>query len=115
MKGYGKYAKPYLSAFIIGPCLMITEVIGEIMLPKMMSLIINNGVADRNHGYILQMGFLMVCVAFFMAISGIGGAYFSAKASICFTSDLRKDLFARVLKFSFRNIDDFSTGSLVPG
>ena len=92
---------------------MITEVIGEIMLPKMMSLIINNGVADRNHGYILQMGFLMVCVAFFMAISGIGGAYFSAKASICFTSDLRKDLFARVLKFSFRNIDDFSTGSLV--
>ena len=113
MKGYGKYAKPYLSAFIIGPCLMITEVIGEIMLPKMMSLIINNGVADRNHGYILQMGFLMVCVAFFMAISGIGGAYFSAKASICFTSDLRKDLFARVLKFSFRNIDDFSTGSLV--
>ncbi len=113
MKDYGKYAKPYLSAFIIGPCLMITEVIGEIMLPKMMSLIINNGVADRNHGYILQMGFLMVCVAFFMAISGIGGAYFSAKASICFTSDLRKDLFARVLKFSFRNIDDFSTGSLV--
>ena len=113
MKGYGTYAKPYLSAFIIGPCLMITEVIGEIMLPKMMSLIINNGVADRNHGYILQMGFLMVCVAFFMAISGIGGAYFSAKASICFTSDLRKDLFARVLKFSFRNIDDFSTGSLV--
>ncbi len=113
MRGYGKYAKPYLSAFIIGPCLMITEVIGEIMLPKMMSLIINNGVAGRDHGYILQMGFLMVCVAFIMAVSGIGGAYFSAKASICFTSDLRKDLFARVQQFSFQNIDDFSTGSLV--
>ena len=113
MKGYGKYAKPYLSAFIIGPCLMITEVLGEIMLPKMMSLIINNGVAERNYGYIVQMGFWMVCVAFFMAVSGIGGAYFSAKASICFTSDLRKDLFSKVLQFSFRNIDDFSTGSLV--
>ena len=113
MKGYGKYAKPYLSGFIIGPCLMITEVLGEIMLPKMMSLIINNGVAERNYGYIVQMGFWMVCVAFFMAVSGIGGAYFSAKASICFTSDLRKDLFSKVLQFSFRNIDDFSTGSLV--
>ena len=113
MKGYGKYAKPYLSAFIIGPCLMITEVLGEIILPKMMSLIINNGVAERNYGYIVQMGFWMVCVAFFMAVSGIGGAYFSAKASICFTSDLRKDLFSKVLQFSFRNIDDFSTGSLV--
>lgn len=83
------------------------------MLPKMMSLIINNGVAERNYGYIVQMGFWMVCVAFFMAVSGIGGAYFSAKASICFTSDLRKDLFSKVLQFSFRNIDDFSTGSLV--
>ena len=35
MKGYGKYARPYLSAFILGPCLMITEVLGEILLPKM--------------------------------------------------------------------------------
>ena len=41
MKSYGKYARPYLSAFIIGPCLMIMEVLGEIMLPKLMSLIIN--------------------------------------------------------------------------
>lgn len=113
MKGYGKYARPYMSAFIIGPCLMITEVIGEIMLPKMMSLIINNGVANRDQGYIVQMGLMMVCVAFVMAVSGVGGAYFSAKASICFTSDLRRDLFARVQQFSFQNIDDFSTGSLV--
>ena len=113
MRGYGKYAKPYLSAFIIGPCLMITEVLGEVMLPKMMSLIINNGVASHDQGYILRMGLWMVCVAFAMAASGIGGAYFSAKASICFTSDLRKDLFARVQQFSFQNIDDFSTGSLV--
>lgn len=113
MKGYGKYARPYMSAFIIGPCLMITEVIGEIMLPKMMSLIINNRVANRDQGYIVQMGLMMVCVAFVMAVSGVGGAYFSAKASICFTSDLRRDLFARVQQFSFQNIDDFSTGSLV--
>ena len=113
MKSYGKYARPYLSAFIIGPCLMIMEVLGEIMLPKLMSLIINYGVAERNSGYILQTGLLMVGVAFLMALSGIGGAYFSAKASICFTSDLRRDLFARVQEFSFQNIDDFSTGSLV--
>ena len=113
MKSYGKYARPYLSAFIIGPCLMIMEVLGEIMLPKLMSLIINYGVAERNSGYILQTGLLMVGVAYLMALSGIGGAYFSAKASICFTSDLRRDLFARVQEFSFQNIDDFSTGSLV--
>lgn len=113
MNGYGKYAKPYLSAFIIGPCLMILEVLGEIMLPKLMSLIVNYGVAGRDFGYILRTGLVMAGVAFLMALSGIGGAYFSAKASICFTSDLRRELFAKVQQFSFQNIDDFSTGSLV--
>ncbi|MCI9560469.1 ABC transporter ATP-binding protein [Clostridiaceae bacterium] len=113
MRGYGKYVKPYFRAFLIGPCLMIAEVVGEILLPKMMSLIINNGVANQDQRYIVQMGLMMAAVAFFMAVSGIGGAYFSAKASICFTSDLRRDLFERVQQFSFRNIDEFSTGSLV--
>lgn len=113
MKRYGKYVKPYLSAFIIGPCLMITEVLGEIMLPKLMSMIINNGVSNRDSGYIVSIGLCMLGVAILMAASGIGGAYFSAKASICFTSDLRKDLFAKVQQFSFKNIDDYSTGSLV--
>lgn len=113
MKQYAKYAKPYLGAFIIGPCLMLTEVLGDILMPKMMSLIINHGVAAHDTGYILRMGLYMVLVAAVMAVSGIGGAYFSAKASISFTSDLRKELFEKVQRFSFKNIDDFSTGSLV--
>lgn len=113
MKRYKKYISPYLSAFILGPLLMLTEVAGEIMLPKLMSLIINNGVANRDIRYIIMIGLLMVLAAAVMAVGGIGGAYFSAKASISFTSDLRQDLFAKVQKFSFKNIDDFSTGSLV--
>ncbi len=92
---------------------MITEVLGEIMLPKFMSMIINNGVADRDVGYILFMGAVMVLTTFVMAAGGIGGAYYSAKASICFTSDLRDDLFGKVQEFSFKNIDAYSTGSLV--
>lgn len=113
MKRYKKYISPYLSAFILGPLLMLTEVAGEIMLPKLMSLIINNGVANRDIRYIIMMGLFMVLAAAVMAVGGIGGAYFSAKASISFTSDLRQDLFAKVQQFSFKNIDDFSTGSLV--
>lgn len=113
MKRYAKYAKPYLSAFIIGPCLMIAEVLGEIMLPKLMSLIINHGVANRDGGYIVKVGLCMVLVACVMAFSGIGGSYFSAKAAISFTTDLRQDLFDKVQQFSFKNIDDYSTGSLV--
>lgn len=113
MKRYGKYIKPYLSAFILGPLLMLTEVLGEIMLPKLMSLIINNGVANRDMSYIISVGLIMILTSLIMAIGGIGGAYFSSKASICFTSDLRGDLFSKVQEFSFKNIDQYSTGSLV--
>ena len=113
MKRYGKYVKPYLSAFIIGPCLMLVEVVGEILMPKLMSMIINNGIADRDTGYIIRIGLCMLAAAMIMAIGGVGGAYFSSKASICFTSDLRRDLFAKVQQFSFKNIDAYSTGSLV--
>jgi len=113
MKRYGKYVKPYLSAFIIGPCLMLVEVVGEILMPKLMSMIINNGIADRDTGYIIRIGLYMLAAAMIMAIGGVGGAYFSSKASICFTSDLRRDLFAKVQQFSFKNIDAYSTGSLV--
>ncbi len=113
MKRYVAYIKPYLSAFLLAPLLMLTEVFGEILLPKFMSLIINNGVANRDTGYIIRMGIIMVLTAIVMAAGGVGGAYFSAKASICFTSDLRDALFAKVQNFSFKNIDQYSTGSLV--
>lgn len=113
MKRYGKYIKPYLPAFVLGPLLMMTEVLGEIMLPKLMSLIINNGVAQRDTGYIINMGLIMILTSLVMAVGGIGAAYFASKASICFTSDLRGDLFAKVQDFSFKNIDQYSTGSLV--
>lgn len=113
MKRYKKYITPYLSAFVIGPLMMLTEVAGEVMLPKFMSMIINNGVADRNLAYIGKMGALMVLTVLFMAVGGILGAYFAAKASISFTSDMRNDLFQKVQQFSFENIDGYSTGSLV--
>ena len=113
LKRYKKYSTPYLSAFVIGQLMMLTEVAGEVMLPKFMSMIINNGVASRNVAYIGKMGTLMVLTVLFMAVGGILGAYFSAKASISFTSDMRNDLFRKVQQFSFENIDGYSTGSLV--
>ena len=112
-KRYKSYILPYKSAFILGPLMMVTEVLGEILLPKFMSMIINHGVAQKDGGYILKMGLVMAITSFLMAAGGILGAYFAAKASISFTTDLRRDLFARVQQFSFKNSDTFSTGSLV--
>lgn len=113
MKRYWKYIRPYLSAFIIGPVLMIIEVIGEVVLPKLMANIINIGAANHDVPYIIGMGSAMLGMAALMIMGGIGGAYFAAKASISFSSDLRSDVFNKVQKFSFANLDQFSTGSLV--
>lgn len=113
MKRYWKYIKPYLHAFILGPLLMIVEVLGEVVLPKLMSLIINHGIVEGDVPYIVKTGIMMILFALLMAAGGIGGAYFGAKASINFAADLRKDAFKNVQNFSFANIDQFSTGSLV--
>lgn len=113
MKRYWKYIKPYLPAFIIGPLMMIVEVIGEVVLPKLMANIINVGVSNGSAGYITGTGVLMILVALLMMAGGVGGAYFGAKAAVSFAADLRKDAFDKVQTFSFANLDQFSTGSLV--
>ena len=113
MKRYWKYIKPYLPAFICGPLLMIVEVIGEVLLPKFMANIINIGAANQDVPYIITMGIVMVVTALLMMAGGIGGAYFAAKAAISFAADIRKDTFEKVQKFSFANLDQYNTGSLV--
>lgn len=113
MKRYFKYIKPYLPYFIAGPFLMVVEILGEIMMPYLLALIINEGVGERKIPYIVTVGIVMIAVALFMLLGGVGGAFFAAKASVNFATDLRSDVFAKVQKFSFANIDGFSTGSLV--
>ena len=119
MKQYKKYVIPYKSAFILGPIFMIVEVLGEIILPKLMSMIINYGcgqdvtVAAKGPAYIIGIGAAMIGTALLVMMGGVLGAYFAVKASVNFAGDLRRDVFAKVQKFSFANIEKFSTGSLV--
>ncbi len=114
MKTYKKYITPYLYAFILGPILMIVEVIGEVVMPKLLQLIIDNGVnGDGGTSYIIKTGLLMILTAILMLLGGVGGAFFAFKASINFAGDLRQDVFEKVQQFSFANIEKFSTGSLV--
>ncbi|MBQ4612973.1 MAG: ABC transporter ATP-binding protein [Clostridia bacterium] len=114
MNRWYKYVKPYLPFFILGPLCMIVEVIGEVVMPKLLSVIINNA----NDGTLtvassLSVMGLMILTAALMMIGGVGGAYFGAKASVNFAADLREDVYARIQQYSFANIDKFSTGSLV--
>ena len=114
MKYWFKYVKPYLLYFILGPLGMITEVVGEVVLPYLFAIVINKA----NDGTLTVEGslgimVLMILTAAVMMTGGVAGAYFGAKASVNFAADLRADCFAKVQTYSFSNIDKFSTGSLV--
>ena len=96
---------------------MLTEVAGEIVLPKIMASMIDSGigaeVAGLGTGYILSRALLMIACIGIMIIGGIGGHFFAIRASVYFSADLRQGVFEKVQNFSFKNIDNFSTGSLV--
>ena len=125
-----KYIKPYLKYFIIGPLCMIVEVIGEVLMPKLLSTVINfgTGATDEapgivkwlysvfdgsNTAFILTVMVGMILTALLMMIGGVGGAYFGSKAAVNFAADLRSDIYKKVQQFSFANIDRFSSSSLV--
>ena len=118
MKRWLEYVKPYWIYFVLGPLGMIVEVVGEVVLPKFLSAIIDNGVGTKESvgngsQYIIFITIAMIVTAVLMLLGGVCGAYFGAKASVNFAADLRSDVYRKIQKFSFSNIDKFSTGSLV--
>lgn len=107
-----KYIKPYLPYFIFGPVCMIVEVIGEVVMPKFLSLVINNA-ANQRPLFSVGIAAAMIVTALLMMAGGIGGAYFGAKAAVSFASDLRLDVYKKIQSYSFANIEKFSSASLV--
>ncbi len=113
LKRWLRYARPYALYFVVGPLCMIVEVIGEIVLPKLYANIVNVGIETGNVRYIVVTCLLMILTALLMMTGGVGGAYFASKASVNVAADVRRDVYAKIQKFSFANIDRFSTGSLI--
>ena len=113
MNSFLKYAKPYKKYFLFGPIFMVIEATGDIVLPFLVAQIINNGAVNHDIPYILRTGGWMVGFSVIMAVFGTLGAKFAVNGSVNLAADLRFDVFSRIQEFSFKNIDDFSTGSLI--
>ncbi|MGN1344148.1 MAG: ABC transporter permease, partial [Traorella sp.] len=106
VKGYGKYA-------LICMTVMALEAGLEMMLPFLMSKIVDVGIVNKDLAYVLKIGSFMLLLALMSLCCGAAGARFSALAGMGFGSQLRKGLFEKIQTFSFSNIDHFSTPSLV--
>ena len=107
------YLKKYKCFFILGPIFVAFEACGEVILPYLTAGIINVGAANHDIPFIIKNGVMMAAIAIAMLIAAMIGSVFSIQGSVNLSADLRRDVFRRIQKFSFANIDDFSTGSLI--
>lgn len=109
-----KYLKPYWYFAILAPLFMVGEVAMDLMQPKLMTKIVDEGLlGGLGVGYILKIGALMLGLAVLGGIFGIGTAVFASNASQRFGNDLRNDVFKKVMGLSLEQTDKFTTGSLV--
>ncbi len=113
MKKYIVYAKKYWYSFLLGPLFMVLEACGEFILPYINANIIDKGAANRDVEYIVKNGILMAIIALLMMLTGVLGANFAIRGATRLAAGVRGDVFRRIQKLSFSNIDDFSTGSLI--
>lgn len=92
---------------------MTLEACGEFILPYINANIINKGATVRDIDYIIENGIFMAIIALLMMLTGILGANFAIRGSARLASGIRAEVFKRIQKFSFANIDEFTTGSLI--
>ena len=108
-----KEVKEYKKASLLAPILRIGEVVMELMLPFLMSFIIDSGVNQGDMGAVFKYGALMLICAFLSLFCGMMSGKYAAYASAGFVKNLRKAMFENIQKFSFANIDKYSTSGLV--
>ncbi len=92
---------------------MILEVLADIVIPYLMSRIVDVGIANNDINYIVKLGLIMISAAVFGIILGVISSHFGAKAGLGFAAEVRKELFKKVQGFSFANLDKFSVSSLI--
>lgn len=108
-----KYLKPYALFAVLTPLSMVGEVLGDLLQPKLMSKIVDDGVLGQDMDLIIRTGLLMLLVLIGGGACGIAASAFGGIASQSFSKDLRVDVFKRVMGLSFEQTDKFTTGSLV--
>ena len=108
-----KYLKPYWFWALLTPLTMIGEVIADLMQPRLMSRLINEGVLGGDQQLILAVGLRMLLIVFLGGLAGSSCSVFASLASQNFACDLRKDVFRAAMGFSFQQTDKFTTGSII--
>ena len=107
------YTRGYRKWIALGVLCSASEAVFELLLPLVMADIVDTGIPAGDTGYILRRGALMVLMALVSMALGVSSAFLSSHAGQGFGANLRKAQYDHIQAFSFRNIEKFSTASLV--
>jgi ATP-binding cassette subfamily B multidrug efflux pump len=108
-----KYLSPYKKEAILATILLAFVVVTDLSIPRLVQVIIDEGVAAGNMPLILRTSLLMIGASLLSAALMVGNTIFSVKAARNFEADLREAIFKKIQTFSFGNLDDFTTGQLL--
>ena len=108
-KGLNKYK----IRIIVVILLTFGNALGELFLPRLMSLVIDKGVAYGDTAYVLKIGALMIVVVILTVMCRASAAYHSSKTTMAFSRDLRYKLFKKINYLSFDDVEHFSISSLI--
>ena len=113
LRKLARYTKGYGIYILLGVLCSVGESVLELELPQAMSEIVDVGIANGDRSYILLTGLKMFLMAIAALLCGVGAAALAAKASMGFGANLRQAEYEQVQRFSFANIEHFSTASLI--
>jgi len=108
-----RFLKPYWRWVMLAPLLMVLEVSMDLLQPRMVERIVDEGIAKLNMPLVIQTGLLMVAMALIGMVGGASNGIFASLAVQSMGADLREALFRKVQTFSFGNLDRLGTGPLI--
>ncbi len=108
-----KSLREYKKASILAPVTIIGEVVMEVAIPYVMAILIDRGIEAGNMSVIAKVGVILLVMAFVSLFFGALSGRYAAVASAGFARNLRQDMYYKVQKYSFSNIDRFSTASII--
>lgn len=113
VKQLSKSVREYKRDAILTPVFVIGEVAMDVVIPMLISNLIDYGITPGNMDYIYTVGFQLVVACLVALALGVLSGRHAAKASAGFAKNLRKDMYYNVQNFAFSNIDKFSTPSII--
>ena len=113
LKPIFSYLKPYRRELLIAIALLLAECIFEMLIPLLMTDIVDIGVPNHDVAFLFRQGWKMGLCAVLSLVTGLLYARFAAKAAYGFGAELRLAEYKRMQDYAFSNLDRFSTASLV--